>query len=111
MGAPTTELTTTAAEQVLAIEEIKRVFAMRLRVMDTKQWDLYGTVHTDDVVSEFAAPRFSKDGRPNRGPKKFAEWTAKEKRLLVTDTTFRDAHQSLLATRMRTENVAVSALT
>jgi len=36
------------------------------------------------------------------GPKKFAEWTRKQKRLLVTDTTFRDAHQSLMATRVRT---------
>src|SRR5687767_10137531 len=35
------------------------------------------------------------------GPKKFAQWTLKQKRLLVTDTTFRDAHQSLLATRVR----------
>jgi pyruvate carboxylase len=35
------------------------------------------------------------------GPKKFAEWTLKQKRLLVTDTTFRDAHQSLMATRVR----------
>ena len=36
------------------------------------------------------------------GPEKFAEWTRKQKRLLVTDTTMRDAHQSLMATRMRT---------
>src|SRR6202034_4155609 len=35
------------------------------------------------------------------GPKKFAEWTLKQKRLLITDTTFRDAHQSLFATRLR----------
>ncbi len=35
------------------------------------------------------------------GAKKFAEWTLKQKQLLVTDTTFRDAHQSLMATRMR----------
>jgi len=35
------------------------------------------------------------------GPKKFAEWTLKQKSLLVTDTTFRDAHQSLFATRLR----------
>jgi pyruvate carboxylase len=35
------------------------------------------------------------------GPKKFAQWTRKRKQLLVTDTTFRDAHQSLLATRVR----------
>ncbi|MEO8495512.1 MAG: pyruvate carboxylase, partial [Planctomycetota bacterium] len=36
------------------------------------------------------------------GPEKFAKWVRKEKPLLITDTTFRDAHQSLLATRVRT---------
>jgi pyruvate carboxylase len=36
------------------------------------------------------------------GPEKFAGWIREQKRLLLTDTTFRDAHQSLLATRMRT---------
>ena len=35
------------------------------------------------------------------GPEKFCEWLGKQKRLLLTDTTFRDAHQSLLATRVR----------
>jgi pyruvate carboxylase len=35
------------------------------------------------------------------GPKKFAEWTSQQRRLLITDTTFRDAHQSLMATRVR----------
>jgi pyruvate carboxylase len=43
------------------------------------------------------------------GPQKFAEWTAKQKRLLVTDTTFRDAHQSLMATRVRTFDMAAVA--
>ncbi|CAN5667338.1 pyruvate carboxylase [soil metagenome] len=36
------------------------------------------------------------------GPVKFAEWARKQKQLLLTDTTMRDAHQSLLATRVRT---------
>jgi pyruvate carboxylase len=36
------------------------------------------------------------------GAAKFAAAMREEKRLLLTDTTFRDAHQSLLATRMRT---------
>ncbi len=36
------------------------------------------------------------------GPEKFAQWARGQKRLFLTDTTFRDAHQSLLATRMRT---------
>ena len=33
------------------------------------------------------------------GPARFAEWTREQTRLLMTDTTFRDAHQSLMATR------------
>ena len=36
------------------------------------------------------------------GPQQFAEWTRSQKHLLLTDTTFRDAHQSLMATRVRT---------
>lgn len=43
------------------------------------------------------------------GPEKFAAWVLKEKRLLVTDTTFRDAHQSLLAARVRTADMAACA--
>jgi pyruvate carboxylase len=35
------------------------------------------------------------------GAEGFARWTREQKQLLLTDTTFRDAHQSLLATRMR----------
>jgi len=40
------------------------------------------------------------------GPKKFAEWMRTQQRVLMTDTTMRDAHQSLLATRMRTHDIA-----
>lgn len=36
------------------------------------------------------------------GPKKFCKWILDQKQLLITDTTMRDAHQSLLATRLRT---------
>ncbi len=36
-----------------------------------------------------------------KGPEAVAEWMGKQKRLLITDTTMRDGHQSLLATRMR----------
>ncbi|MFN7994462.1 MAG: pyruvate carboxylase [Bryobacteraceae bacterium] len=39
------------------------------------------------------------------GPEKFADWTRSQKGLLLTDTTFRDAHQSLLATRVRTHDM------
>src|SRR5271165_6728683 len=43
------------------------------------------------------------------GPKKFAAWASKEKRLLLTDTTFRDAHQSLMATRVRSYDMLATA--
>jgi pyruvate carboxylase len=46
-------------------------------------------------------PPGSRDKLLELGPEKFAEWVKKQKRLLFTDTTMRDAHQSLLATRVR----------
>ncbi len=46
-------------------------------------------------------PRGTKDYLTKYGPEKFAQWTRKQSKLLVTDTTMRDAHQSLLAARMR----------
>src|SRR5207245_7968427 len=44
----------------------------------------------------------TRDRLTELGPEKFARWVLAQKPLLLTDTTFRDAHQSLLATRMRT---------
>ena len=46
-------------------------------------------------------PAGTKDYLSKHGPEKFAEWMRQQKRLLITDTTMRDAHQSLLAARMR----------
>jgi pyruvate carboxylase len=43
------------------------------------------------------------------GPDKFAEWIRSQRRLLITDTTLRDAHQSLLATRVRTYDMLAIA--
>jgi len=43
------------------------------------------------------------------GPEKFCEWVHAQERLLITDTTFRDAHQSLLATRVRTHDLMATA--
>jgi pyruvate carboxylase len=43
------------------------------------------------------------------GPEKFAAWVRAEPRLLITDTTLRDAHQSLLATRVRTYDMLAVA--
>ncbi|MBL4577750.1 MAG: pyruvate carboxylase, partial [Flavobacteriales bacterium] len=47
-------------------------------------------------------PKGTKDRLTKLGPEGFAAWLKKEKKIHFTDTTMRDAHQSLLATRMRT---------
>jgi len=53
-----------------------------------------------------AVPSGTKQRLDELGPEKFAAWMRAEKQVLVTDTTMRDGHQSLLATRMRTHDIA-----
>jgi len=43
------------------------------------------------------------------GPERFADWMLAQTRVLLTDTSMRDAHQSLLATRFRTRDMALIA--
>lgn len=40
-----------------------------------------------------------------RGAEGLADWVMDQKEVLITDTTFRDAHQSLFATRLRTNDM------
>jgi pyruvate carboxylase len=75
-----------------------------------------GRVEPDPAGPEPVAPVFdgaARDGTKQRldrdGPQAFARWMRDQKRVLVTDTTMRDAHQSLLATRMRTYDIAAVA--
>ncbi|GIL00423.1 MAG: pyruvate carboxylase [Alphaproteobacteria bacterium] len=53
-----------------------------------------------------APPSGSKQKLDQLGPEKFARWIREQVPVLVTDTTMRDGHQSLLATRMRTFDIA-----
>ena len=46
-------------------------------------------------------PKGTKDMLTELGPEAFCKWLLEEKKIHFTDTTMRDAHQSLLATRMR----------
>ncbi len=55
------------------------------------------------------APAGSRDRLKQLGPKAFTAWVRDHKGLLVTDTTMRDAHQSLLATRMRSYDMLAVA--
>lgn len=51
---------------------------------------------------EQTRPRGTRDILLEKGPEGLADWAQKQNRLLMTDTTMRDAHQSILATRVRT---------
>ena len=44
-----------------------------------------------------------------KGPEAVKQWVLDQKKLLLTDTTMRDAHQSLLSTRMRTRDMVKGA--
>jgi pyruvate carboxylase len=73
--------------------------------------DVKGKVDPKRQLPKPVIPAFDKGTPPppglrnkllEMGPEKFCQWVRKQKPLLLTDTTMRDAHQSLLATRFRT---------
>jgi pyruvate carboxylase len=51
-------------------------------------------------------PSGTKQVLTEQGAQGLVKWIQNEKKLLITDTTFRDAHQSLFATRVRTHDLA-----
>ena len=55
------------------------------------------------------SPRGTRDLLLAEGAVKFSQWLRKHKPLMVTDTTLRDAHQSLFAARMRTYDMLIVA--
>ncbi|AOZ09753.1 pyruvate carboxylase [Cupriavidus malaysiensis] len=55
--------------------------------------------------TDTAVPPGTRDRLRELGPEGFARWMLAQQRVLLTDTTLRDAHQSLFATRMRTADM------
>ena len=66
--------------------------------------DYAATPHAPVFDAEDFKPG-SKQKLDELGPEKFAQWMLDQKRVLITDTTMRDAHQSLLATRVRSKDI------
>ncbi|MEU6369320.1 pyruvate carboxylase [Streptomyces sp. NPDC046931] len=62
-----------------------------------------------DVPSGARPPAGSKQRLTELGPERFARALRESAEVAVTDTTFRDAHQSLLATRVRTKDLLAAA--
>ena len=69
---------------------------------------LYETPRFPDVPEGDPKPGL-KQFLDQNGPEALSKWVLDQKKLLVTDTTCRDAHQSLLATRMRTRDMVKCA--
>jgi pyruvate carboxylase len=61
------------------------------------------TVPLFDKYGEF--PKGTKDKLNELGREGFVKWLKNEKQIHYTDTTFRDGHQSLLATRVRSRDI------
>jgi pyruvate carboxylase len=64
---------------------------------------------TLDFPHGVAPPPGTRNKLLELGPEKFSQWVRRQKQMLFTDTTFRDAHQSLLATRVRTYDLLAAA--
>lgn len=54
---------------------------------------------------ESPVPKGTRQLLDKLGPEKFAKWVQDQKEVMFMDTTYRDAHQSLLATRVRTHDI------
>src|SRR5207237_7052816 len=63
------------------------------------------------LLVSLSGPPGTRDKLHELGAERFSRWVLEQPRVLVTDTTFRDAHQSLLATRMRTYDMLQIAST
>ncbi|MGH3912961.1 MAG: pyruvate carboxylase [Pseudonocardiaceae bacterium] len=69
--------------------------------------DPLGKLPVIDMATE--PPAGSRQRLLTLGPEGFARWLRAHSAVGVTDTTFRDAHQSLLATRMRSKDMVAVA--
>ena len=72
-------------------------------VKETGEHKFYDTPRFPPVTGN--RPDGLKQMLDREGPEAVSKWVLNQKKLLITDTTCRDAHQSLLATRVRTRDI------
>ena len=78
-----------------------------IKYVDPNKKFITPTVPSYDKYGE--VPKGTKDKLIELGRDGFTDWLKKEKQIQYTDTTFRDAHQSLLATRVRSRDMLMVA--
>jgi len=76
-------------------------------IIDSKRTFRKASIPHVDRLAEY--PRGSKNRLDEMGPEAFCRWIRQQKNIMYTDTTLRDAHQSLLATRVRTQDMLAVA--
>ena len=100
------------------IDETPLLFDLNLsRDRATRVLKYIGQIQVDNPNAEhhqYNTPRFPTVDYPAKpglkqmldaeGPEAVSKWVLEQKKLLITDTTMRDAHQSLLSTRVRTRD-------
>lgn len=75
----------------------------------TRPSKVYPQDKLPEIDRDTPPPAGSKQRLVELGPEGFARWLRESPAVGVTDTTFRDAHQSLLATRVRTSGLLMVA--
>ncbi|WP_369902902.1 pyruvate carboxylase [Bacillus manliponensis] len=70
-----------------------------------KEKPIFSDARIPNVAYSNPIPKGTKQILEERGADGLVQWVKEQNRVLLTDTTFRDAHQSLLATRVRTQDL------
>jgi pyruvate carboxylase len=73
--------------------------------VEKKKKPAFTPVHIPEMNTLKAMPEGTKQLLDQHGPEYVAKWLREQEKVLLTDTTFRDAHQSLLATRVRSKDL------
>lgn len=73
--------------------------------VEKKKKPIFDIPRIPKLKYDFEHKQGTKQILDSRGPEGLVNWIKDQNNVLLTDTTFRDAHQSLLATRVRTTDI------
>ncbi|WP_445488472.1 pyruvate carboxylase [Niallia sp. 03133] len=73
--------------------------------IEAKKRPVFESPRVPSISSDLIYKDGTKQILTNHGAEGLVQWVKNQKEVLLTDTTFRDAHQSLLATRVRTKDL------
>lgn len=74
--------------------------------IERQEKPFYEAPRMPEDLTEVKVDQTAKNILEDQGAEKLTQWVRQQNEVLLTDTTFRDAHQSLLATRVRTQDLS-----